>query len=181
MPGSFEGSLSLPHTWIHSSSSHFASGEAEVPKTPQPEVLPSPTRGPASLVWPHRSQSAHCLSPPGNPNTALTTRKSLGMNGGLCLVGPPSAIWGHAGHTSPHFPQVTGTVRMTHGFERAAAAPGSPSQAADPGLYCHPPPLAGEVKLSPYHTHRTKKKVEAPKKLRNMPRAAHLESGRGRL
>lgn len=72
MPGSFEGTPSLPHTWIHSHSSHFAGGEAAAPKTPRPingnmtmgsEVLSSPTLGPAGLMWPHGSRGAHCLSP----------------------------------------------------------------------------------------------------------------------
>lgn len=71
VPSSFEGTPSLSHTWIHSHSSHFAGGEAETPKTPQPvngnmtmgsEVLSSPTLGPAGLMWPHGSRGAHCLS-----------------------------------------------------------------------------------------------------------------------
>lgn len=83
------------------------SGEAEAPKTPQPLngnsglVIPNPRSCQPCVASPVRVLPA---SPPGNPKTALTARKRLGLNRGLRPVGPPSATWGHAGHLSPPLP-----------------------------------------------------------------------------
>lgn len=145
------------------------------------EVLSSQTLGPASLVWPHQSQSAPCLSPrrsqdcPDRQKASWAEQKSAPGWSPFCHLGP-------RGTPLPPLPagHWKGEERLT-GWKEQLWLQGAPPRRQGPGLYRHPPAAHGEREAESCHLHRTKKKVEAPKKVRNMPRATHLESGREAL